>query len=341
MSVIFQALQKLEPERGDTARSPDGFDGRLTVGTPRRRLLPRLVRVALLAGLLVGLGFGAVHGVRWLRDGTPRTAEATSHPVRHAIPLTAGKVPVQASGVGTVQTRPNPARTRYYPPGSSGKAAAVAVPAAATAEAFAQASPEEVPNQPDIPMAPAAESRPAPVPTATEKEPVSLPGEADPAPDLPSKETPSPEQGRDLDPAWLAAEAARVAAIEKNARIGRLVRRIEASIQASGNEVENPADQGATEALLGELARLKGEDSAYVNKLRAYRLMKTGQYEKAEPVLRKILAADAFDLEAGLNLAVVLINTGRPAQAGRWLGQLREVYPDNGTVADLLRRVKR
>ncbi len=337
MSVIFQALQKLEPDREAMAPTPDGFDGGLPMETPMRRLLPRLVKVALLAGLVVVLGFGAVHAVRWLRDGTPRTDGATSQPVRHAMPQATGKVPVQPPAAKPDQTRPKPAQARYYPPESSGKVPGVTMAAPDTTETLAQDSPERVSNQQDAPLAPTAESRPAPVQVAPEKEPISLPDQADPAPDFPSKENPSPEQGRDIDPAWLAAEAARVAAIEKNARIGRLVRRIEVSL----HDPVNPANQGATEALLGELARLKGEDSAYVNKLRAYRLMKTGQYEKAEPVLRKILAGNAFDLEAGLNLAVILINTGRLDQAGQWLRQLRNAYPDNAPVADLLRRVKR
>lgn len=130
-----------------------------------------------------------------------------------------------------------------------------------------------------------------------------------------------------------AAAQARRAALEKSARIGRLVHRIEMALAGS-------TEAGDPSKLLHQLARLKGEHHPYVAKLRAYYNFQRGEMALAENDLHKVVAAHPNDLEAGINLALIEINDQRYDKALARLKTLRKVYPENERIADLIKRLR-
>ena len=127
-------------------------------------------------------------------------------------------------------------------------------------------------------------------------------------------------------------EQIRSEALEKSRRIGQLVRQIDGAI-AAGNERR-------TEALVRELVTLKGAENPYVLKLRAYWHVHKQEYSSASILLKKVLAADPSDLEANINLAVVEINTDRLPQAEQRLLTLKEQFPENAQVSELLQQLR-
>ncbi len=71
----------------------------------------------------------------------------------------------------------------------------------------------------------------------------------------------------------------------------KIVKRIEISI------IEGEIQKA--EKLLEQLAAIKGEDSIYVMKLRAFFFLRTGENRPAVALLKKVLARNADDVEAG------------------------------------------
>jgi Flp pilus assembly protein TadD len=116
--------------------------------------------------------------------------------------------------------------------------------------------------------------------------------------------------------------------IKKSARIGRLVTRVQQALRAG--------DVSRVETLLDELASLKGEESSYVIKLKAFWCMKKGDYDSAESLLNSLLQRNENDLEAGINMAILELKTHRLQQARKRLEKLRHVYQDNTQIQDLL-----
>ncbi len=53
-------------------------------------------------------------------------------------------------------------------------------------------------------------------------------------------------------------------------------------------------------------------------------------------LLNKVLQNDAEDLEAGINMAVTEMKTNQLEAAQQRLAKLREVYPDNTLIPELL-----
>jgi tetratricopeptide (TPR) repeat protein len=149
--------------------------------------------------------------------------------------------------------------------------------------------------------------------------------------------THSPEAPVQAQPAYdaelEAAEKARRAALEKSARITRLVRKIERAL-AGAPEAGNP------QILIAKLARIKGKHHPYVAKLRAYWNFQRGRYDLAEADLSKVIAANPDDLEAGINLALIEIHDQRYHEAMKRLKQLRHTYPENPQIADLIKRLR-
>ena len=119
----------------------------------------------------------------------------------------------------------------------------------------------------------------------------------------------------------------------RSARIGRLVHDIESAL------AQGAAGDAHVEGLLKELAQLKGPDHPFVVKLEAFRLLKLGQYEKARNMLEKVAAADAADLEAGMNLVLIDIHDRRFQAARERLLLLRRNHPEDARINDLLRKL--
>ena len=104
---------------------------------------------------------------------------------------------------------------------------------------------------------------------------------------------------------------------------------------------QSGADAGKIDDLFSRLKALKGESDPYLLKMRAYWLLQQGRLEQAEVFLSGLVESNAQDLEAGLNLAIIEMQTNRSGQALERLKQLRQVYPDNAMIADLIRKLRK
>ncbi len=120
--------------------------------------------------------------------------------------------------------------------------------------------------------------------------------------------------------------------LERSLKISRLVDRIHKSVKA-GNI-------GRTEKYLKELETLKGKDNTYVLKLRAFCSLNRQDYESATSFLKKVLDKNERDLEAGINMAIVEIKTKRFQRAEKRLKRLREIYPENTAISELIETLK-
>lgn len=331
MSIIFQTLNKLQATP-PAAPSAQAVGDRPAVDEPvhanRRR--PLLVS-GMVAGAFVLLGVALIFGVRFLVSHTGASggeAVASQESVAGAHFFAAAE-PAQFT-VAVRETTP-----RYLPPDSAPQAHAPSGGGSAAGTGTAPPTPDTNAATPvEMHLAPERRGN-APPPAA----PVSAATGKDDAIIEPSK---APAHGGESGPAesesmtaeQRKAEAARQAAREKNERISRLVSRIEAALSS-------PApDQHRVETLLGELARLKQPGSLYVDKLRAYWLLKIEQYDQARGLLEKLAAADEEDVEVGINLAVIDIRQGEIPAARLRLQGLKKAHPDNTRIAELIRKLQ-
>jgi len=98
-------------------------------------------------------------------------------------------------------------------------------------------------------------------------------------------------------------------------------------------------DTQKAEKLLKQLTNIKGENSIYVMKLRAFFLLRTGENKPAVALLRKVLANNENDVEAGINMAILEIRLNEYSQAKERLTRLKGLYPENRIISNLLSRL--
>jgi hypothetical protein len=127
-------------------------------------------------------------------------------------------------------------------------------------------------------------------------------------------------------------ERIRLENIEKSARIASLVAKIRRSMDT------RRSDQ--LEDLIDELAVLKGKENSYVLKLRAFLCMRKDDYESAALLLNDVLRKNENDLEAGINMAIVEIKTSQIPEAIKRLAKLREIYPEDTLIPELIQKLK-
>ena len=120
--------------------------------------------------------------------------------------------------------------------------------------------------------------------------------------------------------------------LERSLKISRLVDRIHKHIK-SGNI-------SLTEKYLRELETLKGKDSTYVLKMRAFWALSRQDYDSATGFLKTVLDKNKTDLEAGINMAIVEIKTNQFLQAEKRLKKLKKIYPENTTILELIETLK-
>lgn len=121
--------------------------------------------------------------------------------------------------------------------------------------------------------------------------------------------------------------------LEKAAKVGRLVSRIEKSMKEG--------DLDDAKALIDQLTQFKGEGSPYLLKLRAVWHMRQRDYASAASLLTRVLEKEKDDLEAGINMAIVEIKTHRLDEARKRLAGLREIYQANTLIPELIRETGR
>ncbi len=111
----------------------------------------------------------------------------------------------------------------------------------------------------------------------------------------------------------------------------QIVKRIEISI------IEGEIQRA--EELLEQLAAIKGEDSIYIMKLRAFFFLRIGENRPAVALLKKVLARNADDVEAGINMSILEIRLKYYSQAKERLTLLKSRYPENMVISNLLSRL--
>ena len=119
---------------------------------------------------------------------------------------------------------------------------------------------------------------------------------------------------------------------EKNAKIARLVGDIRC-------EMEHGSDE-QIKKLFDELVTLKGQNDSYVLKLKAVWHIHNKEFERAEDLLKIVLSKNEHDQEAGINMAIVEIKTQNIQKAYERLKNLREIYPENIRIAEIIQNMK-
>ena len=119
---------------------------------------------------------------------------------------------------------------------------------------------------------------------------------------------------------------------EKNAKIARLVGDIRC-------EMEHGSDE-QIKKLFDELVTLKGQNNNYVLKLKAVWHIHNKAFERAEDLLKIVLSKNEYDQEAGINMAIIEIKTQHIQKAYERLKNLREIYPENIRIAEIIQNMK-
>ncbi len=81
--------------------------------------------------------------------------------------------------------------------------------------------------------------------------------------------------------------------------------------------------------ILEKLETLLGTDSNYILKLKAYFYLQNNKIDQAQKLLNRVLENNETDLEAGLNMIVVLVQQGELKKAQRQVSYLLNYYPGN------------
>jgi hypothetical protein len=120
---------------------------------------------------------------------------------------------------------------------------------------------------------------------------------------------------------------------KKNAKIARLVADIRWEM--------SQGDKNRIQKLFDELILMKGQNNNYVVKLKAVWHIRNKEYERAADLLKTVLTKNERDIEAGINMAIVEINTKQEENAFRRLEKLQTIYPENIRLAEIMQRLRR
>ncbi|MGA8178884.1 MAG: hypothetical protein WB792_02415, partial [Desulfobacterales bacterium] len=119
---------------------------------------------------------------------------------------------------------------------------------------------------------------------------------------------------------------------KKNTNIARLVADIQCEMDRG--------DKDRMEKLFDELSMIRGQNNSYVLKLKAVWHIRHQEYKDAANLLKAVLSRNELDLEAGLNMAIVEIRTGKEQNAYRRLAKLQKSYPENIRLAEILQDLR-
>lgn len=107
-------------------------------------------------------------------------------------------------------------------------------------------------------------------------------------------------------------------------------------------ELENAVlrnDTARIDQLLEELFKGKTPSQPYILKLMAYKQIQQKNYENAKRYLQSILLKDKTDFEAGINMAIIEIRQQQIPLAKKRLIELREWYPSQVIIDNLLNQL--
>ena len=367
MSIIFRSLQKLDSNVSNAIPSqlPETVtQGDLRTLSADRSNLKSILRIGLTFMGIVVLGLGVVLMAEYLTSREHLSADASADASRSI-----GKIPKTAAtltdNIQGYESQPNSKikedsnlQARFYPPQhqqsgpqalNSLEAANIDLPNVATASGSSTSYTSMVPgaeaneSNPGQTTPNAIDTIDAYSPSTTNRK-ESLEAEKGVAQStdlhtlaLPQEQPVPSTRAIAIEP--LAAEQRkadriRLKALAKNAHIGQLARRTQSAL------AQNPMDTAQAGALIEELSREKGADHPFIAKLRAYFLFKQARHDEATVILERLIAVNADDIEAGVNLALIEIQTGQIPKAAERLKRLGVEHPDNTVVADLLRKLK-
>ena len=120
--------------------------------------------------------------------------------------------------------------------------------------------------------------------------------------------------------------------VEKSMKIARLVEKIQRSMGL--------VNDSYTKDLFDQLTLLKGEDDIYVLNLKAFWSLRQKDYDTTATYLKRVLEQNEVDLDAGINMAIVEINTNQLQAARNRLAKLRKIYPDNILIPKMIQKLK-
>ena len=324
MSIIFKTLQKLksqaaakEKRRGKIMRAPKNTSFKKVFFAPGMILLLFLV--------FFGLGIGTLYGYRHLHaTAVKRTPK---YKINGAdIPASANKPPVEISKAQAPQNISLPDhtgldRTEFLPPESRIKGGAD----------FSAQKPAEDRGRQSLRKA----TSPAVEPSIQIEQPLSAISAGSS-----SESNSAVKPQNDKTDKSLTAEFSVIpeeeklfrANLEKNSKIARLIANLQWEMDQ--NNIER------TELLLAELTRLKGASDSYVLKLKAFWHIREQEYGLAKDLLKEVLINNELDLDAGINMAVIEIQTSQTQKAYQRLVKLRNVYPENIRIAELIQNLE-
>ncbi|MBF0144167.1 MAG: hypothetical protein HQL59_12005 [Magnetococcales bacterium] len=91
------------------------------------------------------------------------------------------------------------------------------------------------------------------------------------------------------------------------------------------------------ERLLARLEASRGADNIFAMKMKAFWLVQTNDLSQGEALLKVVLARKPDDLEAGVNMAIVEMRSGRESAAHQRVVRLLKRYPGDLRLRDLLK----
>ena len=96
----------------------------------------------------------------------------------------------------------------------------------------------------------------------------------------------------------------------------------------------------AVNRLFKKLEAAKAPEDPYIANMYAYLYITQGKHAEAEKLLKRLLSNNANDMEAGMNLAVVEMRTGRMAAAKQRLQTLVRLYPDEARLQSFVNSLR-
>ncbi|MBF0309796.1 MAG: tetratricopeptide repeat protein [Magnetococcales bacterium] len=93
---------------------------------------------------------------------------------------------------------------------------------------------------------------------------------------------------------------------------------------------------GQAEKHLVELEKQRGADNPFLLNMRGFWMISQGRYQEAYPYLEQVLKLQPGNLEAGTNMVMVEIQTGRREEARKRIQGLLGQYPGNERLRRLL-----
>jgi Flp pilus assembly protein TadD len=91
--------------------------------------------------------------------------------------------------------------------------------------------------------------------------------------------------------------------------------------------------------ILAQVEKIRKPDDPYLLKLKAFQEIEKKNYSRARALLTRVLTMDRTDFEAGFNMAVVEIRLHQYDRARARLEALKNRYPFQDAIDDLLNRL--